>query len=86
MNDGYETFSLYIEDRVAYFSIGNGVGQVSTISQPLIPAFRWVHLAGTYDGNNLKLYYGGDMVSTQSNVTLGAGHPIGKRWIVYWKI
>ena len=76
-DDGYETFSLYIQDRVAYFSIGNGVTEISTINESPIPAFSWVHLAATYDGNNLKLYYGGDLVATQSGVTLGAGHPSG---------
>ena len=67
-DDGYETFSLYVQDRVAYFSIGNGIAELSTINESPIPAFSWVHLAATYDGNNLKLYYGGDLVATQSGV------------------
>jgi hypothetical protein len=61
-NDGYESFHLYIEDRVVYFSIHNDAGEVNTIEQPLIPAFSWIHLAGTYDGQELKLYYGGELV------------------------
>jgi hypothetical protein len=75
-DDGYETFSIYIEDRVVYFSIGNGQGVVSTINESPVPAFTWVHLVGTYDGNNLKLYYGGDLVQNIS-VTLGDGHDSG---------
>ncbi len=79
-NDEYETFSLYIKNKTAYFSIGNGAGEVSTPPGIEIPAFRWIHLVGTYDGQdgkNLKLYYGGDMVDHQTNVTLGAGHASG---------
>ncbi len=29
-DDGYKTFSMYIQNRTAYFKIGNGLGQVST--------------------------------------------------------
>ena len=75
-NSGYETFSLYIKDRVAYFTIGDESGVVSTINEPPIPAFSWVHLVGTYDGQNLKLYYGGDLVQNLP-VTLGAGYNTG---------
>jgi parallel beta-helix repeat protein len=76
-DDGYESFSLYIEDRIAYFSIGNGIGQVSTIDAAPIPAFSWVHLVGTFDGENLKIYYGGDLVQTIS-ASLGNGHGSGQ--------
>ena len=38
VGDNYETFSLYIKDRVAYFSIGDGQGEVSTVNQTLIRA------------------------------------------------
>ena len=75
-SSGYETFSLYIQDRIAYFEIGDGTGAVSTAGQPLIPAFRWVHLVGTYDGQNLKLYYGGNLVQSLQ-VTLGSGYNSG---------
>ncbi|MEJ2536220.1 MAG: hypothetical protein P8048_04070 [Calditrichia bacterium] len=75
-DNGYETFSLYIQDRVAYFSIGNGIGVVNTFGQAPIPAFRWVHLAGTYDGQNLKFYYDGDLVQNLP-VSLGNGYNSG---------
>ena len=75
-DDGYKTFSMYIQDRVAYFKIGNGAGQVSTAGQAPIPAFSWVYIAATYDGQTLKLYYNGSNVKTVS-ATLGAGHSSG---------
>ena len=55
-DDGYKSFSMYIQDRVAYFKIGNGSGQVSTAGQAPIPAFTWVYIAATYDGQTLKFY------------------------------
>ncbi len=76
-DDGYKTFSLYIQDKVAYFKIGNGAGQVSTSGQAPIPAFTWVYIAVTYDGQTLKLYYNGSNVKTVS-ATLGAGHSSGQ--------
>jgi hypothetical protein len=76
-SSGYETFSLYIQDRVAYFEIGDGAGVVSTAGQPLIPAFGWVHLVGSYDGQNLKLYYNGDLFQNLP-VTLGSGYNNGE--------
>ena len=75
--DGYKTFSLYIENRIAYFSIGNGAGTVSTAGQPPVPAFRWVHLAGIYDGHYLKLYYDG-VLAQSLPFTLGSGHANGQ--------
>jgi parallel beta-helix repeat protein len=70
--DNYETFSLYIKDRVAYFSIGNGTSVVSSINADPIQAFRWVHLVGTFDGQQLKLYYNGDLTQTIT-AELGSG-------------
>ena len=76
-DDGYKTFSMYIQDRIAYFKIGNGTGQVSTTGQAPIPAFSWVYISATYNGQTLKLYYNGSLVQS-TNVTLGAGHSSGQ--------
>ncbi|MHA2100935.1 MAG: LamG-like jellyroll fold domain-containing protein, partial [Candidatus Kariarchaeaceae archaeon] len=76
INSTYNTFSLYIENGEGKFSIGGGVGVVST--GITIPAFQWIHLAGTYDSQTLKLYYGGDLVDTQENINLGAGYETGE--------
>jgi parallel beta-helix repeat protein len=75
-DDGYKTFSLYIKDGVAHFSIGNGSIEVNTAGQGSIPAFAWVHLAATYDGQTLTLYYGGDPVDVATGA-LGSGHDFG---------
>ncbi|HSD63742.1 MAG TPA: LamG-like jellyroll fold domain-containing protein, partial [Ignavibacteriaceae bacterium] len=76
-DNGYKSFEMYVKDRVAYFSIGNGLGTVSTLSQPLITPFSWVYLAATYDGQTLKFYYGGTLAQSLA-VPLGSGNNSGQ--------
>ncbi len=81
--DGGESFSLSVEDRFAKFSIGGAGGK--TLSTGPIPAFTWVQLTGTYDGEMMKLYFGKDLVDSDSHALLdqhrytdGIGLFIGK--------
>jgi len=81
--EGGESFSLYIENKFAKFSIGGTGGKV--ISTGPIPAFTWIQLTGTYDGEFMKLYFGKDLVASvshtlleQDRYTTGEGLYIGK--------
>ena len=66
--DGGRSFSLSLEDRFAKFSIGGTGGK--TLSTGSIPAFTWVQLTGTYDGEIMKLYFGKDLVDSVSHTLL----------------
>src|SRR5690554_3497730 len=61
VNNG-TTFSLYVKNNRAYFSVGNNNSQ--TVSTPEFPAFGWIAITGSYDGANLKIYLGGSLVSS----------------------
>ncbi len=79
VSGGATTFSMYIQNRKAYFSVGNSL----PLSTPDIPAFSWIQLTGIYDGTTVKFYYGKNLVSSQpftlSNpYTSGTGLYIGK--------
>ncbi|MCK5591008.1 MAG: hypothetical protein KAI72_03540, partial [Candidatus Pacebacteria bacterium] len=81
--NGGESFSLSVENRIAKFSIGGAGGQ--TLSTGPIPAFTWIQLTGTYDGEIMKLYFGKDLEVSISHTlleldryTTGEGLYIGK--------
>ncbi len=81
--NGGESFSLSIENNFAKFSIGGTGGEF--ISTGPIPAFTWVQLTGTYDGEIMKLYFGKDLAASGSHTlleldryTTGEGLYIGK--------
>jgi len=76
---GGTTFSIYVKDNKGYFSVGNS----PEISTQEFPAFTWIQITGTYDGNTLKIYNGGDLVQSTSysltpGYTGGQGLYIGK--------
>ncbi|MGC4118681.1 MAG: hypothetical protein QM765_29810 [Myxococcales bacterium] len=56
-------FSIDSSGKVTYFLYGASA-QVESL-QSLVPA-RWTHLAGTYDGANLKLYFDGVLDAAQA--------------------
>jgi parallel beta-helix repeat protein len=66
VNNG-KTFSMYLKDNRAYFSVGNN--NTATVNTEQLPAFQWLAITGTYDGsiqngtNNLKIYSGGTLAS-----------------------
>ena len=80
---GGSSFTMYVKDGTAYFSVGN-CNPVSTASTfPNFPAFSWIRLTGTYDGQKIKLYYNGNLADSRSQslnqcYTNGEGLFIGK--------
>ena len=69
VNNG-KTFSLYIKNNKGYFSVGNN--NSATVNTSELPAFQWIALTGTYDGNTLKIYSGGSLAGNSSfSITTG---------------
>ncbi|MFN3873924.1 MAG: LamG domain-containing protein, partial [Ignavibacterium sp.] len=73
------SFSLYVKNNKAYFSVGNSP-EVSTAE---FPAFKWISLTGTFDGSTLKIYNGGNLnqsisYNLNTNYSNGEGLFIGK--------
>ena len=60
--DGGTTFSIYVKDNKAYFTVGNS----PAISTQEFPAFTWVQITGSYDGTTMKIYNGGTMVQSMT--------------------
>ena len=74
--DNGRTFSMYLKDNKAYFSIGNNNN--ATLNTGQLPAFEWLAITGTYDGSTLKIYAGGSFVtSTPFEITPGYTTTIG---------
>jgi len=61
VNNG-NTFSMYLKNNKAYFSIGNNNN--ITLNTGDLPAFQWLAITGTYDGATVKLYSGGVFVTS----------------------
>ncbi|HEY6625491.1 MAG TPA: LamG-like jellyroll fold domain-containing protein, partial [Ignavibacteriaceae bacterium] len=69
VNNG-KTFSLYLKDNKAYFSVGNN--NTMTVNTNLLPAFQWLAISGTYDGSKVKIYSGGSLIASSNfNITTG---------------
>ena len=80
---GGTSFYMYVKDNTAFFTVGNSAPVSTGISFPSFPAFRWIRLTGTYDGQVLKLYYDGVLAETKTTTlgpiyTTGTGLFIGK--------
>ena len=72
VNNG-ETFSLYLKNNIAYFSVGNN--NSATVSTAKLPAFQWLSLTGMYDGSILKIYSGGSLISS-TPFTMDTGYTV----------
>ena len=69
VNNG-KTFSIYLKNNKAYFSIGNN--NTATLNTGELPAFQWLAITGSYDGSTLKIYSGGTLASSATfNITTG---------------
>ena len=72
VNNG-NTFSMYLKNNTAYFSVGNN--NIATVNTNSFPAFRWTSITGTYDGSTLKIYSGGDLESS-ATFNIAAGYTV----------
>jgi len=70
VNNG-KTFSMYLKDNKAYFSVGNN--NTMTVSTNQLPAFQWLAISGTYDGSKVKIYSGGSLVAS-ANFSITTGY------------
>lgn len=50
-----------------YYRKSNGDAKEIVIDSNSFPKNEWVHVAGTYDGKQLKLYMNGELVATQDS-------------------
>ena len=76
-------FALFLHDNKLYGGFHPGSWTHAIYTKPL-PLNRWLHIACTYDQNQIKLYVNGDLVATQnSTAALPDGNEewrIGRRW------
>jgi len=63
-DETYEGYYLYMWNDHPAFWVGCG-GALEAISNESINTGQWYHLAGTYDGENLKIYVDGNLKKTQ---------------------
>jgi hypothetical protein len=70
VNNG-KTFSMYLKDNKAYFSVGNN--NTMTVNTTQLPAFQGLAISGTYDGSKVKIYSGGSLVSS-ANFSITTGY------------
>lgn len=85
---GIGDFGLYVTSALGTngASFIRGVVNTGAVGFPAtfydLPATRWTHLAGTYDGSNMRLYADGDLITTKANTAnLGTLASTTKIWI-----
>lgn len=71
--EGGTSFSMYVKNNKAYFSVGNS----QPVSTSEFPAFSWIHITGMYDGQNLRIY-NGNVLSQSVPVSLNNPYSAGK--------
>ncbi|MBO6587315.1 MAG: T9SS type A sorting domain-containing protein [Gracilimonas sp.] len=68
LGDGDETYVRFVIGDLDY-------SRPDVVSSKGVPANRWTHIAGTYDGQFIKLYINGELVgTTQEGRTIGANN------------
>ncbi|SMP66969.1 Calcineurin-like phosphoesterase [Neorhodopirellula lusitana] len=58
-------FAFFMKEGVPQFSVHLGKRYVSSRSSNVLPTNRWSHLAGVYDGNEVRLYVDGKLVASK---------------------
>ncbi|MHC4642730.1 MAG: lamin tail domain-containing protein, partial [Planctomycetota bacterium] len=66
-NDGYY---FYVANDKPTFYLIDGFSSAQAISPETISRDQWVHIAGTNDGSNLKLYVNGELKTSASSTGL----------------
>ncbi len=72
--EGGTTFSLYVKNNKGFFSVGNN--NTATVQTAEFPAFEWVSISGTYDGNTLRIYLNGEESGSNSDFNIISGYSI----------
>ncbi|NMO15613.1 LamG domain-containing protein [Pyxidicoccus fallax] len=55
---------------------------ITSSSMPAQDLNNWVHVAGTFDGSQWRLYRNGELLSESQPLTEGGAYPIRARWAV----
>jgi hypothetical protein len=62
INKAYNEWYMYLQDSQPMFFINGDANNAK--SPDKIPANQWTHLAGSYDGNEIKMYGDGELKAT----------------------
>jgi len=83
INKAWNEWYLYVKDSQPMFFINSDVNNAT--SPDKIPENKWIHLAGTYDGKEIKMYADGELKATKKysgtildrdcTLQIGSRHP-----------
>ncbi len=74
-----DQWMLALESGRPFFQVRTATGPQTLMASAALPLQQWVHLAGLYDGVNMRLYVNGVQVGAQSktgNVTVDTSKPL----------
>ncbi len=58
-------FSIFMDEGVPQFDVHLGGKYVSAKGRDVLPVERWSHIAGVYDGANVKLFIDGKLIASK---------------------